>query len=151
MKHLAILAVLALAAPASAEQTPPSSAAQAAPVRMEYYYRIKWGSAEQFKKLYAANHAPLLEDMKTAGFITAIRVDEPFTHMAGGPRWDLRVTIDFRDAAAAIADPRWDKLWAEAKQRRYKDLARFEAEEAERFALLEDHWDIVVTEIPPSP
>ena len=51
MKHLAILAVLALAAPASAEQTPPSSAAQAAPVRMEYYYRIKWGSAERFALL----------------------------------------------------------------------------------------------------
>jgi hypothetical protein len=151
MKLLAILAGLALAAPAWAQQPQPSSTAQTVPVRMEYYYRIKWGSAEQFKKLYAANHAPLLEDMQKAGFITAIRVEEPFTHMAGGPRWDLRVTIDFRDAAAAIADPRWDKLWAEAKQRRYKDLARFEAEEAQRFALLEEHWDIVVNEIVPRP
>jgi hypothetical protein len=118
---------------------------------MEYYYRIKWGSAEQFKKLYAANHAPLLEDMKRAGFITAIRVEEPFTHMAGGPRWDLRVTIDFRDAAAAIADPRWDRLWEEAKRNRYKDLARFDAEEAQRFAMLEEHWDVVVNTVTPTP
>jgi hypothetical protein len=151
MKILLILAGLSLAAPTMAQQPQAPTATQTVPVRMEYYYRIKWGAADQFKKLYAANHAPLLEDMKKAGFITAIRVEEPFTHMAGGPRWDLRVTIDFKDAAAAIADPRWDKLWDEAKKRRYQDQARFEAEEAQRFALLEDHWDIVVNEVQPKP
>jgi hypothetical protein len=151
MKKLAILAILALAAPASAQPAPAAGATRSVPVTMEYYYRIKWGSADQFKKLYAANHAPLLDDMQKAGFITAIRVEEPFTHMAGGPRWDLRVTITFRDAAAAIADPRWDQLWEESKRRRYPDLARFEADEATRFALLEDHWDIVVNQVTPKP
>lgn len=151
MKMLAILAGLALAAPASAQQAPAAAASRAVPVTMEYYYRIKWGSAEQFKKLYAANHAPLLEDMQKAGFITSIRVEEPFTHMAGGPRWDLRVTVTFRDAAAAIADPRWDQLWEEARRRRFPDSARFVAEEAQRFALLEEHWDVVVNQVTPKP
>src|SRR4051794_2954822 len=106
----AILAAALLAsAPASPAAAKPAAAAVAqAPVTMEYYYRIKWGASEAFKRLYDKNHAPLLREMQKAGFIRSIRVDEPFTHLAGGPRWDLRVTIVFRDPAAAIADPEWD-------------------------------------------
>lgn len=124
-----------------------AATAAAVPVTMEYYYRIKWGSADEFKRLYAKNHAPLLREMETLGFIKSVRVEEPFTHLAGGPRWDLRVTIVFRDASAAISDPEWDRLWSVARNRLYRDAARFDAEEAARFALLEDHWDVVVNTV----
>ena len=117
------------------------------PVTVEYYYRIKWGSAEEFKRLYAKNHAPLLEEMKKREFVRSVRVDEPFTHMAGGPRWDLRVTISFRDATAAISDPAWESQWEEAKTRIYADRKMFDAEEKLRFSLLEEHWDVVVNEV----
>ncbi len=117
------------------------------PVTVEYYYRIKWGNAAEFLKLYDKNHAPLLEEMKKLGFIQSIRVQEPFTHMAGGPRWDLRVTIVFRDATAAVSDPEWDNQWAAAKDRLYKDRELFDSEEKTRFGLLEDHWDIIVNEV----
>ena len=145
---LAISALTMIAAPALAQSPPEAAAVSPVPVTMEYYYRIKWGSAGEFKRLYNKNHAPLLAAMQQAGFIRSIRVDEPFTHLAGGPRWDLRVTIVYRDAAAAIADPRWDSLWAEAKARLYKDKAAFDAEEDRRFAMLEEHWDVVVNEVP---
>jgi hypothetical protein len=116
---------------------------------MEYYYRIRWGSAGEFKRLYFKNHAPLLEAMRQLGFVKSVVVQEPFTHMAGGPRWDLRVTITFRDAAAAISDPEWDRQWELATKRLYANRAAFEAEERDRFALLEDHWDIVVNPVTP--
>jgi hypothetical protein len=119
------------------------------PVTMEYYYRVKWGSLEEFKRLYFRNHAPLLEQMQKAGFIRSIAVAEPFTHMAGGPRWDLRVTIVFRDAAAAISDPAWDRLWKTERERLFPDKAAFDAEEDRRFGLLEDHWDLVVNPVTP--
>jgi hypothetical protein len=119
------LALASLAEAQTAQVT-----AGSVPVTVEYYYRIKWGSAGEFLRLYKKNHAPLLEEMKKHGFIRSIRVDEPFTHLAGGPRWDLRVTIVFRDAAAAMPDPQWDKQW-----------------EAARFSLLEDHWDVVNNEV----
>lgn len=125
------------------------AAAAPTPVTVEYYYRIKWGSAEEFKRLYAKNHAPLLEEMQKLGFVRNVRADEPFTHMAGGPRWDLRITISFRDAAAAISDPDWDERWEEAKTRLYADRKAFDAEEQARFALLEEHWDVVVNEVHP--
>lgn len=146
-RHL-LFAVLAMLASARVAYAQPAATKPAAvPVVMEYYYRIKWGAADEFKRLYAKNHAPLLNEMQKAGFITSMRVDEPFTHLAGGPRWDLRVTIVFRDAAAAIADPEWDRLWVVARQRLLPDKAKFDAEEATRFGLLEDHWDVVVNEV----
>ena len=42
--------------------------------------------------------------MQKRGFINSMKIDEPFTHMAGGPRWDLRVTITYRDGIAAVGD-----------------------------------------------
>ncbi|MBK8649665.1 MAG: hypothetical protein IPN16_24620 [Gemmatimonadetes bacterium] len=143
------LGLLASDRRAQAQPTAPVVAVQA-PVTMEYYYRIKWGAGEEFKRLYAKNHAPLLREMQALGFIRSIRVDEPFTHLAGAPRWDLRVTIVFRDASAAIADPEWDRLWAVARERLYRDKALFDSEEAARFGLLEEHWDVVVNEVKPS-
>ena len=56
------------------------------PITTEHYYRIKWGSAEEFKRLYKLNHQPILAEMQKQGLITAMRTDVPFTHMAGGQR-----------------------------------------------------------------
>jgi hypothetical protein len=147
MRASLLAASLALAAPAAAQPSATAAAMVPVPVTVEYYYRIKWGSGEEFKRLYDKNHAPLLREMQSRGFIRSLRVDEPFTHLAGGPRWDLRVTIVFRDAAAAISDPEWERLWAAAQARIYKDKKAFDAEEDRRFSLLEDHWDVIVNEV----
>ena len=148
VKAIFVAGLLMLAPARGAIAQPSGNAAAAhAPVTVEYYYRIKWGSAGEFRRLYDKNHAPLLKQMQKAGFIRSIRVDEPFTHLAGGPRWDLRVTIVFRDAAAAISDPQWEALMTETAKRLYPDKAVFDAEEDRRFALLEDHWDVIVYEV----
>ena len=115
------------------------------PVTVEHYYRIKWGSADEFRRLYKANHEPLLKEMQKAGLITALRTDVPFTHMAGGQRWDLRVTITYRDAPAAIVvGGEFDKAMDRARARLYPDSKKLDADEAKRFALLDEHWDVVV-------
>ncbi len=115
------------------------------PITTEHYYRIKWGSAGEFKRLYKLNHEPILAELQKQGFITAIRTEEPFTHMAGNQRWDLRVTITFRDASAAVVvGGDFDKASDVVKARLYPDKKKLEAEEAERFGLLEEHWDVIV-------
>ena len=115
------------------------------PVTVEHYYKIKWGSAAEFKELYKRNHAPILEELRRQGFITAIRVDEPLTHMAGGQRWDRRVTITYRDApAAVVAGGAYDKASEAVTARLYPDKAKLDREEAKRFSLLEEHWDVIV-------
>jgi hypothetical protein len=40
--------------------------------------------------------------MQRQGFISAMKVESPFTHIAGGTRWDLRVTITYRGAPSAL-------------------------------------------------
>ena len=76
--------------------------------------------------------------------ILRIETEEPFTHLAGGVRWDLRVTITYRNADDALAGPGMMKGWENAWGRLYKDWEKFSAEETRRFSLVEDHWDVVV-------
>jgi hypothetical protein len=144
---LAGVAVILTQAQAQDAQSP-AARAKDVPLTVEYYYRVKWGSLKEFAALYEKNHAPLLEEAKKAGFVTEMKTQYPFTHLAGGPRWDMRVTITYRDAAAAINDPAWEEVWVTAKKRLYKDLKKFDAEEAHRFSLLEDHWDVIVADYP---
>lgn len=144
MKFLFFLPVAAAFMSSSAfgqkvEISSPSNA-----VTAEYYYRIKWGSIGDFKRLYDRNHAPIMREMQKRGFVTKIEVEEPYTHLAGGPRWDLRVTVTYRDAASAMFSGPFAKAFGETAARLFPDKAKFEAEEAKRFALLEDHWDIFV-------
>lgn len=126
-------------------QTAPQGSEASEPVVVESYYRIRWGGRGEFMELYRRNHAPVLEAMKTRGFITRIEMEEPFTHMAGGPRWDLRVTVTYRDAEAALG-PAYGAAAAAEMDRLYADVAGHTAEEARRFSLVEEHWDVVVTE-----
>ncbi len=118
------------------------------PTKVEYYYRIKWGSLRDFIALYEKNHQPLLDDMKSSGFVLETKTEYPFTHLAGGPRWDMRVSITYKDAAAAVNDPAWEAAWLEAKKRRYKDIKKFDGEEAKRFSAVEEHWDVIVSDFP---
>ncbi|WP_219892849.1 hypothetical protein [Aquisediminimonas profunda] len=142
-------AILLLVAPAAAETRVASAVrAKDVPTKVESYYRVKWGSLKDFVALYQKNHQPLLEEMRKEGFILDMKSEYAFLHMAGGPRWDMRVTITYRDAAAALNDPAWEDRWADAKARLYKDPGKLATEETLRFSLLEDHWDVVVTDFP---
>lgn len=133
-------AALMLSGAASAQTAGPAET-----VTVEYYYKIKWGSAGEFNELYNRNHAPILKEMQRLGFITAMRSEEPFTHLAGNQRWDKRVTITFRDAASAVVPGgAYDKASEPVVARLYPDKAKFEREEARRFSLLEEHWDVIV-------
>lgn len=146
---IAAVAVATLPSAVSA-QAPQAPIAAAGQVTAEYYYRIRWGSADEFKRLYERNHAPILRELQRQGFITAMRVEEPFTHLSGGARWDLRVTLTFRDAESAIGvGGPLDQAFEAATARLYPNREAFEAEEARRFSLLEEHWDVIVTPVTP--
>ena len=133
----------ALAATTFQAAAQPAPAAE--PITTEHYYRIKWGSAGEFKRLYELNHAPILAELQKQGFITAIRTEEPFTHLAGNQRWDLRVTITYRDASSAVVvGGDFDKASQAVTARLYPDKKTFDEEEARRFSLLEEHWDVIV-------
>ena len=122
------------------------AAAAPKPVVIESYYRVKWGNSDEFKRLYERNEMALLRDMQRQGFILDLRFEEPYTHMAGSPRWDYRARITYRDGIAAVeAGGSYDKAFEAARARLLPDKAKFDAEQSRRMSLLEEHWDVVVT------
>ncbi|MEZ0242371.1 MAG: hypothetical protein ACAH11_03280 [Sphingomonas sp.] len=140
----ALALMFAIATPAAAQTAPPS-AAVASPVTVESYYRIRWGDFWSFMELYQRNHAPILAEMQKLGFIVSVRTETPVMHMAGDQRWDLRVTITYRDGnAASGSDPGYDKAAKEVSTRLFPDRKTFFAEEERRFAMVEEHWDVVI-------
>ncbi|MCL4673295.1 MAG: hypothetical protein KJZ64_10250 [Sphingomonadaceae bacterium] len=148
--HRYLLPAIALATiaplPVSAQDSTPTAAPAAVPVTVEGYYRIKWGSEAEFLALYQKNHLPILEEAQARGFIQSIKVDLPFTHMVGAARWDVRVSITYRDATAAIVtDPAFASVFDEVVARLKKDNPKFDEEEATRFSLLDEHWDVVLS------
>ena len=117
------------------------------PFVIEYYYKVRWGHQEEFLALFRKNHLPILEKEKAMGRILDIRAVAPRYHGTEESRWDYRVTIVFRDVAAAYSPGLND---AERRQL-YPDQATFAREEQRRFEILEAHWDVPVADLPLKP
>jgi hypothetical protein len=107
---------------------------------VESYYRAKWGHAEEFLRLYKTNHLPILKKLKDEGRILRIEATKPRFHATEDSRWDYRVTLTFRDAAAAH-DPAHEEA---VKQQLYPDQDALRKQEQLRFEILDSHWDVVV-------
>ena len=93
-----ILALL-LAAPAvGAAQAPPAGASE--PFVVEYYYKTRWGFADEFIRLFKKNHFPVLQREIALGHIQRVTAEAPRFHGTEDGRWDYRVTIVWKNAAA---------------------------------------------------
>lgn len=137
--RLAVLAGL-IACPLSAQQ--PSRPDETYTV--EYYYKAKWGFAEEFIRLFRKNHYPILQKEMEKGRIVSVTGVTPRFHMTEADRWDYRVTIVFRSAEAAAAP----SAVTEADRRQlYPDQATFTREEQRRFEILLSHWDLPITSV----
>jgi hypothetical protein len=136
------LTILLLAgiAPLARAQAPAAAVTAAPPFVVEYYYKIKWGAFDEFKALFRKNHYPVLVKEQALGRILRVAIDYPVYHGTEDGRWDMRVTIAFKDAATAFAPFDTTALLADL----YPDKAKFDAEERRRFELLEAHWDLPV-------
>ncbi len=110
------------------------------PFAVEYYYKVKWGHAEEFLALFKKNHYPVLRRQVELGRMLEVSMAGPRYHMTEDARWDYRVTIVFKNAAAA-AEP-FDE--GALKRQLFPDQARFQAEEQRRFEILEAHWDLPI-------
>src|SRR5260370_11271176 len=71
------------------------------PFVVEYYYKTKWGHADEFLKLFKKNHYPVLKKETEMGRIAKVWMDQPRYHTTEDGRWDFRVTIVFKNAAVA--------------------------------------------------
>src|SRR5260370_13924352 len=68
---------------------------------IEYYYKAKWGHAEEFLALFKKNHYPVLKKEIELGRMLEVSMTVPRYHTTEDGRWDYRVTIVFKNAAIA--------------------------------------------------
>ena len=135
---IAAILFIAIATPlASFGQSP---AASEHPFVVEYYYKAKWGHAEEFLKLFKKNHYPLLKREVEMGRMAKVWMDQPRYHTAEDGRWDFRVTIVFKNATVANEAFDEDAL----KKQLWPDQETYTREEQRRFEILDAHWDLPI-------
>jgi hypothetical protein len=58
----------------------------AEPVTVLYFYKTRWGSHDEFVKLFERNHLPILEAQVESGRLLEVRRYVPRFHGASTPR-----------------------------------------------------------------
>lgn len=113
------------------------------PFVVEYYYKAKWGYADEFLRLFKKNHYPVLKKEQELGRILKVSAGAPKYHSTEEGRWDYRVTITWKDAATAHdgfdAQPLIKQL--------FPDQETFKKEEQRRFEILAAHWDVPIVDV----
>lgn len=118
--------------------------AQDEPFVAEYYYKAKWGYADEFIALFKKNHYPVLKKQMETGRILSVTCVKPRYHATEDGRWDYRVTIVFKNAAVAN-----DSSGEEAIIKRlFPDQETYKREEQRRFEILLGHWDVPIVGVP---
>ena len=113
------------------------------PFPVEYYYKVKWGSADEFIRLYKKNHHPLLKKQVAEGRIIQLKTEAPFYHGGEDARWDYRVTIVWKNSTVAHDD--YDQ--SAYTKKLFPDQETFKREEQRRFELLLAHSDVAVVPV----
>src|SRR6266567_1894526 len=126
-----------------ARQTTMAAEAKEQPYVIEYYYKAKWGHADEFLALFKKNHYPVLKKEMELGRMLKVTMAAPRYHATEDGRWDFRVTIVFK--SAAIANDNFDSS-ALIKQM-YPDQETYKKEEQRRFEILEAHWDLPIKDV----
>jgi len=140
MLLMTLFAIPALAAP---QDNPSAAASQNKPFVIEYYYKVKWGHADEFITLFRKNHYPLLKKQVEMGRMLQVSAVAPRYHTTEDGRWDYRVTIVFKNAT--VANDGFDEMTL-IKQL-YPDQDTYKKEEQRRFEILDAHWDLPIKDV----
>ena len=139
LRTLAVLLFFATSIPAAVRAQAPLATSDK-PFVVEYYYKTKWGRADEFLKLFKKNHYPLLKKEVEMGRMLKVWIDQPRYHTTEDGRWDYRVTIVFKNATVANQDFDEDTI----KKQLYPDQETYAREEQRRFEILDAHWDLPI-------
>jgi hypothetical protein len=140
-KVILLFAVFLITLAATSGQNPP--AASGHPFVVEYYYKAKWGNADEFLRLFKKNHYPLLKKEVEMGRMVKVWMDQPRYHATEDGRWDYRVTIVFKNNTVANEAFDEDAL----KKQMFPDQDTYTREEQRRFAILDGHWDVPIKSV----
>lgn len=138
-----LLLVLICPTRSSLQAMPAGQEVKERPFVVEYYYKAKWGHAEEFIALFKKNHYPLLKKEMELGRILKVFATAPRYHSTEDGRWDYRTTIIFRNAE--IAHDTFDS--APLLKQLFPDQETYRREEQHRFEILDAHWDVPIQDV----
>lgn len=124
-------------------QAPAAQAATRTERTAWYFYRVKWGYQDEFVRLFARNHLPVLREQMKTGRIADVRTYVPTYHGDGRADWTFAVAITFKDTTAMTGPSDEEAI----VKRLYPDQATFQKEEQRRFEILDAHWDVPLNEL----
>ena len=127
----------------SARQNAMAAEAKEQPYVIEYYYKAKWGHADEFLTLFKKNHYPVLKKEMELGRMLKVTMAKPRYHASEDGRWDFRVTIVYKNAA--IANDNFDS--STIIKQLYPDQETYKKEEQRRFEILDAHWDLPIKDV----
>lgn len=110
----------------------------------DYYYKAKWGYADEFIALFNKNHYPVLKKQMETGRILSVTCVKPRYHATEDGRWDYRVTIVFKNMAAASDQASEEPII----KKLFPDQETYKREEQRRFEILLGHWDTPIVSVP---
>lgn len=113
------------------------------PFVVEYYYKAKWGHADEFITLFRKNHYPLLKKQVEMGRLLKVTAVAPVYHTTEDGRWDYRVTIVYKNAA--VAHDGFDST--PLMKQLFPDQETYKKEEQRRFEILDAHWDLPIKDV----
>jgi hypothetical protein len=137
------VAILAWPIPGSVHATLAAQEPKERPFVVEYYYKTKWGHAEEFIALFKKNHYPLLKKEMEMGRILKVFATAPRYHSTEDGRWDYRTTIVFKNAE--VAHDTFDT--APLLKQMFPDQDAYKREEQHRFEILDAHWDVPIKDL----
>lgn len=117
---------------------------QEEPFVADYYYKAKWGYADEFIALFKKNHFPVLKKQMETGRILSVTAVKPRYHATEEGRWDYRVTIVFKNMTAASDQASEEPII----KRLFPDQETYKREEQRRFEILLAHWDTPIVSVP---
>jgi hypothetical protein len=138
---LLALALLTLFVPVAPARLVTQSADK--PFVVEYYYKAKWGYADEFIRLFKKNHYPVLKKEKELGRILQVSAVSPKYHTTEDGRWDYRVTIVWKNVGMTNDDFDSQPLIKQL----FPDQETYRKEEQRRFEILAGHWDVPVAAV----
>ena len=138
-----VIVILAFPIRASLQAKPAAQEAKDRPFVVEYYYKAKWGHADEFIALFKKNHYPLLKKEMELGRILKVFATAPRYHTTEDGRWDYRTTIIFKNAE--VAHDAFDS--APLLKQLFPDQDTFKREEQHRFEILDAHWDVPIKDV----
>jgi hypothetical protein len=113
------------------------------PFVVEYFYKAKWGHADEFITLFKRNHYPLLKKQVEMGRMLKVSAVAPIYHTTEDGRWDYRVTIVYKNAT--VAHDGFDSTPLVKQLFPNQDV--YKQEEQRRFEILDAHWDLPIKDV----